>query len=292
MHYFGLALLVLVVQPLPPLPRQPINEKAEKANQEHAIANQSKGTADQPTPARTRAGCDANTYNTYNFATDPNAEPTNQSERWSRTDRLTAFYDGLTGLLVLVAAGTGWVIWKQTIETRKAADAALKNADAMIASERAWLTATVESFGEPLAGTKMIWIEVPIKNHGRTPARVKKDTSTSKLISFSESISRRPGQLPEVPEYEPERTIELQDRDLIIAPGDTLRHMHVFIFPAEWIRIKERQKSLYVYGFVEYSDTVKGALHRNCFCSIYWVPEQGYNEPTGFMFSQFIPEAY
>ena len=185
-------------------------------------------------------------------------------------------------------------IAEQTKQTAKAADAAEKNAEALVKSERAWLTAKVENFDEPAANSKMIWIEVPITNHGRTPARVQKIVATSKVIPVPKnSLGGRPGELPKTPDYTDGNKLNvLAERDIIIAPSDTLRHVHVFIWPDDWEKIKARELSLYVYGYIEYFDTVKGKEHRTGFCSIYWVPEVGFNEPTGFMFSQVLPAAY
>lgn len=133
MNYLGLVLLVLITHPLSPLPRQAINKQAENSSRKPAAANQGNNAANAPTPARTGTGCDANTYNTYNFAAEAHPEAAKQPDSWSRTDKLTAVYDGLTGLLVFVAAGTGFVIWKQTQATTRAANISRR---ALIASLR------------------------------------------------------------------------------------------------------------------------------------------------------------
>ena len=107
-----------------------------------------------------------------------------------------------------------------------------------------------------------------------------------------DSLSGRPGVLDKVPDYTDSNKLSAWDgRDIVIAPTDALRH-YAFIFYKEWERVKARELSLYVYGEVEYFDTVRGDEHKTCFCSIYWVPEPGYNEPTGFTFSPVIPASY
>ena len=159
-------------------------------------------------------------------------------------------------------------------------------------SERAWLTATVTNFEQPSEHSHLVWIEIPIKNDGRTPARIKQIAVTNKLLPVPSSGWGRPGELPKEPDFSSDRTITLSGQDIIVTPCGALRHMHTYISPEEVKRINAREVSLYVYGFVEYLDTVKGKGHKTCFCSIYWVPEKGYNEPTGFMFSQIIPKAY
>ena len=86
--------------------------------------------------------------------------------------------------------------------------------------------------------------------------------------------------------------MNLSGFDLIIAPNQTHRDTHVFIWPLEWEEVKSKYKTLYVYGLIEYMDTVKGERHETGFCRIYAIPEPNYNEPTGFMFSPFIPDTY
>lgn len=201
---------------------------------------------------------------------------------------IAAIWAGFTALRTLR------VIREQTREAARAAGAAEKSADFLVNSERAWLTARVENPDEQPPNSQIVWIEVPITNSGKTPGRIKKIKATSKLIPIpQDSLGGRPGQLPEAPDYnDGNKLILLVGRDILITPMDALRHIHVFIFPREWAQVKARELSLYVYGEIEYLDTVRGEEHKTCFCSIYWVPESGYNEPTGFMFSQVIPAAY
>lgn len=185
------------------------------------------------------------------------------------------------------------VLRRQTKATEGGAKAALLNAQAVLDSERAWLTAEVLNFEEPPPKSTMIWIEVPITNRGKTPARFRRIAVTSKLIPVPDSSGGRPGKLPNDPDYsDTNRVVKLTDFDLIIAPNSTFRHMHVFIYPAELEQMRAKRVSLYVYGLIEYLDTVKGESHETGFCSIYSIPEPNFNEPTGFTFTQYIPGTY
>lgn len=197
------------------------------------------------------------------------------------------------GMLVIVGVFTFFVIGYQSWETRKSAKAALLNAQAVLNSERAWLTAEVLNFGEPPENGKLIWIEVPITNCGKTSARLVRIAVTSKLVPVPNSITDRPGKLLDRPDYsDTNRVIDLVGYDLILAPGDIFRHMHTFIYPSEWPKIKAKEVTLYVYGRIEYLDTVMGDRHETGFCSLYALPEPNVNEPTGFMFSPYIPNTY
>jgi hypothetical protein len=180
----------------------------------------------------------------------------------------------------------------QTDAAQEAARAARENTHVLLNAERAWLTVEVENFAEPKDGFPFIWVNATITNNGKTPARVKRIVMTKKQLPIPEGGFGRPAELPPHPEYDPTPTVTVEGKDLIIAPNSTFKHMHVYIAPEDLEEINERKVSLYVYGFVEYFDTVKGLEHKTCFCSIYWVPSPMANEPTGFTFAAIIPATY
>src|SRR5882757_1042310 len=68
--------------------------------------------------------------------------------------------------ILIAAVGTLIVIGWQTVQTRKAADAALLNAKALVDSERPWLIA--ETIRDSI--NRHVY-EIKITNFGRTPAR-------------------------------------------------------------------------------------------------------------------------
>jgi hypothetical protein len=178
------------------------------------------------------------------------------------------------------------VIAKAGLDSAKAANA---NAQVLVSSERAWLTVKVENF-QP--GGKLIHIAIPIKNNGRTSAKVKKIMVTRHMVPFPENSWGRPGELPQEPIFDSTPTTVVEGKDFIIPPEETHR-AHVWIFPEDYTQIRERKTSLYVYGVIDYLDTLREEGHKTGFCEIYWVPEQGSTDPEGFMFSpNLIPETY
>ena len=134
--------------------------------------------------------------------------------------------------LVGIAFFTGCVVCWQSFETRKsamaakkAANAALLQAEHMIASERAWLTITFVSQEDsfvPRNGVAELFWEV--KNAGNTPARLLESDARFQVMGDEE--------LPEVPDY-PTAT-PLNERMLV--PGDSIR------FFSRW---EERQDGVY-----------------------------------------------
>lgn len=105
----------------------------------------------------------------------------------------------------------------QTIQTRKAADAAKASAEALTNAERAWLTVSV---GEVFQGElEFRYAKVPIKNTGRTPARVNRIVVTSMLIPFPKQGWGRPGELPaEFTLGDSSHTMVVEGRDFVIPP--------------------------------------------------------------------------
>lgn len=159
-------------------------------------------------------------------------------------------------LLVFVGLATCIVIFCQTIQTKKAAEAALLNAQALITAERPWLVAyfiRTEEGTIPDDGIATFSWEV--KNVGRTPAVVKEWAAR---VVFN--IDAEP--LPDEPDYgDPDPLFS----ERILVPGGTLR------FQAYWYERKDgkyrrlRQTTevkavdlLVGFGCVKYRDTFDG----------------------------------
>ena len=88
----------------------------------------------------------------------------------------------------------------------------------------------------------------------------------------------------------------VEDMDFVIPPGGE-HMMYALIFNNEWAelskRVKDGRKAWYVYGFVEYLDTLEGARHKTGFCEIYWVADENSKDVEGFRFtSTLIPPSY
>jgi hypothetical protein len=222
-----------------------------------------------------------------------NAE--NTQPRQSEPPRWHVFFawpEGITALLLLCTL-IG-ILW-QARAAADAAKAAKIQAEHTVASERAWIVVNVLNFPESVEEQGVMWISVPMKNAGQTPAIVTKIVATTKLVPSPGRASGAPGKLPEVPDYSNDgRLIKLEGRDILIAPNDSDIGLQVPIWPSEYGPIKAKETFLYVYGFIEYRDTLVGRSHTTKFCSLYWIPERarGSLEPTGFTFSAIIPPAY
>jgi hypothetical protein len=79
-------------------------------------------------------------------------------------EKVIAWPEGITTIAVIC---TLFVIAWQSVETRKAAQAGLLNAQALINAERPWIMATVEEVVGPTGGFGLY-----ITNKGRTPAMI------------------------------------------------------------------------------------------------------------------------
>jgi len=280
MKYFALVLLVVFAQPLPPFPRQAINKQAEQSDHKPAAAKQSKGAANQSPPA-SGEDCDTYTHNTYNFTAAAQPESKKQPESWSTSDTLAAIYDVLTGLLVFVAAGTGCVIWKQTIETRKAAEAALLNTQAVINTERAWIVVEFEYWKiEGLEGLLFQAI-----NRGGTPADI------VEAYFDHEFFPVIPDNLPLPPPYKnPIRIPPRGDNMLVTGEKWPLNaapiHLEDMISNCgKTDAIVTAREILCLFGEIRYRDVLRGkddkeGLHHTRFCFVY-VPIFGMLLPSG-----------
>lgn len=114
----------------------------------------------QPAPPQEQGGTNQNT----NWA-DNNSH---DNMPWWEDAGLATWVLVLIGFLGTIAAlCTLWVINKQSGDIKKAADAAFLNAQALIASERAWIDIELT----PQADAPSMY-DLKITNHGRTPALV------------------------------------------------------------------------------------------------------------------------
>jgi hypothetical protein len=204
-------------------------------------------------------------------ADSPNKQASSQADQPKANPNAPEWYTALERpdwWLVIVATLTAGVICWQSIETRKAAQSALLNAQAMITAERPWLVAHLKQFEEetiPESGRLRLSWEV--KNVGKTPAKL---IEADAVAVFN--LDAVP--LPDVPIYGyfPET---LENRMLV--PGDT------YSFWAHWYELKDgryirlekqnigpRADLMVVFGYVKYRDTfdsTKEHISRFCDCT-------------------------
>jgi hypothetical protein len=224
-----------------------------------------------------------------------------------KIQRRLTFYTGLLVIAGFVTAGFIWWQAKKTADATKAmqdslphqetaARAAKASADALTNAERAWITVSV---GDIFTGVlNMRYAKVRVRNTGRTPARIARMVTTSQLIPFPKNGWGRPGTLPQdFALGDSNHTMEVEGRDFIIPPGGE-HLMYAMIFDTEWATLTQKmgegRQSWYVYGYVEYMDTIERTeTHKTGFCEIYWISEDGNGDVEGFRFQpSLIPAAY
>ncbi len=173
------------------------------------------------------------------------------------------------GWLVVLGFATLVVVGYQTIQTRKAADAAassaeaaLLNARAVINAERAWLTVSVRESPRHDKGFYIL-----VRNRGHTPARV--ISIDSNLITFVTD----PNRLVIPPDYE--CRVSLPDSPFVVN-GFSLRNG---CYPEELFKQRRAsrnweyiEEALMIYGRIIYVDVFPGVgdgPHETCWCYVY-----------------------
>jgi hypothetical protein len=160
-----------------------------------------------------------------------------------------AWPEGITALLLLLTlAAITWQGW----QTKKAADAALLNAEALVNSERPWLIAEVVRDSK-----NFHFYEIRINNFGRTPARFIRGDATS---VFTEN----PATLPIPPTYSSPIFLP---KNLVIAPDKGFPVPHGYHVPKLLQLAGGPDKTLVIYGRIIYEDTIiAGVEHEVAWC--------------------------
>jgi hypothetical protein len=171
------------------------------------------------------------------------------------------------GLLVVVGLITcGAILW-QSWETRKAAEAARRNIQAFIDTERAWLipSDTVTPKRLPtirLQSTQDESMVVQIQNFGHTPAwltdwffraEVLEDTNIGQFLSIQKPEGDHPNARPFPPNKKEDFPVGWKISD-----------------QSEIDDVQSGKKHLYVYGHLEYRSTVGKAVCHSYFCFHYF----------------------
>jgi len=212
----------------------------------------------------------------------------------------------LTAALVIIGALTFVAILYQAIKT---ADAAAATQDAAKAtqeategirrqidimerqnehftnSERAWALVDIgklPDFQPDPNRLQILWIYPMIKNYGRTPAHITRIAGIVKLIPDGEK-------LPEIPEYTVGQGFD--ERINTVLPPEVPIQPRLGVSGDEFIRVQEGKVTLYVHGFVEYSD-VNRNRRRSAYCFVY-VRQGGFSPAESGFYPAFnAPEAY
>ncbi len=168
--------------------------------------------------------------------------------------------------LVIVAALTGGVICWQSVETRKAAQGAFLNAQAVINAERPWMLVSVKSSLGEIGG-----FDVSVKNKGRTPAMVSEAWMGCVAVK---KVSELP--LPAV--FPMDNPI----KNKVIIPGGTA---HIIWFDQRLFKAllgdnlpqSDWEEQIFVHGKVLYRDLAnpdKSVVHETRWIGVYQFPSE------------------
>lgn len=154
------------------------------------------------------------------------------------------------------------------VETRKSADAASRNASALMNAERAWLL--LEKIEDKVFGSPSFFSFI-VKNYGRTPAFVVK-------IVPHFGRYRNLDSLPDDPEtISPNMILGIPEGGLAVGPGDALNEIAITLVEPSTLTDSERAEvlrgSLFLYAcvFIRYRD-IYDREFVSCFGSVYTPP--------------------
>lgn len=189
--------------------------------------------------------------------------------------KLVAWPEGITAWLLLITLGA--IIW-QAWETRKAARAALLNAQAVINTERAWLVVNIKK-DNPIPFPAENFINV-LNNLGHTPAIVRS-------IHIQWEFSSFPDGLPVPPVYK--AMVNIPEHMFVVGPDDL--RIGIPMDPQkitfrESKRERDEPEFLVWYGRIVYEDVfgANGAatpkLHETRWCYA-WIEGEKRFAPCG-----------
>jgi hypothetical protein len=175
---------------------------------------------------------------------------------------LVSWPGGITTWAIIL---TGFTIFWQGWETRKAAEAtveaaraSLLSAQALVNIERPWLIAEVVRDERQLH-----FYQIEIKNYGRTPARFLYGDAAHTYAQY-------PNQLPVPPPYSAPFIVPTQT---LIAPGGSFKIPHGYNIPAMG---SQPNAMLVIFGRAVYEDTLApGIEHETRWCWGYVAVSRG-----------------
>jgi hypothetical protein len=171
--YSLLALIVAVAQPLPPLPRQAVNKQAENTTAKSQVSNKGQNPSDPSPSIVVVNNCpneDASTNAANNEASNLHQDAPKQPTPWSRSDELTLAYDILTGILVVIALGTGLAVAWQAIKTAQATQAMQAGIALQEANFQQWIE--MKNWTARLCGDHVFDVGFDLVNASNWPLRL------------------------------------------------------------------------------------------------------------------------
>jgi hypothetical protein len=238
----SLAILGLLLAVAPMMPGQP--NKAADQKQESAKHG-------QPSPV----------------ASAPEKHDSGQTDQTKASPNPPEWYAAIERpdwwLVVLGFATLGIVAW-QTYQTKKAAEAALLNAQAVINAERALLLFTVEKERVQGPGGPSIF-HISVVNYGKVPARrLEISRPLHATMTLNDFVSMSP----------PDYGDDLEEIQEWLAPKETWRVATFFPYEKRTERIMAAQNrgvapetiEVIIYGQVTYHDGISAYLRHSRYC--------------------------
>src|SRR5712692_2278523 len=101
-----------------------------------------------------------------------------------------------------------------------------------------------------------------------------------------------PGPLPQEAEYPLDQTTIIEGKDIVLPPNLPIQPINVPITPEVFLAASQGRIFVYIYGYVEYLDTIRKQRHTSKFCFIY-LPKRGFSpDPSGFYVAGNTPPKY
>jgi hypothetical protein len=206
---------------------------------------------------------------------------------------LVAWPEGLGAwVVILTLIGIFW----QSNETTKSAEAALKQAAATAASQRAWLVIRSSMDGQvPGLTEDPLFFWWTVKNTGNTPAQVVETQCKYEMVQSHN--------LYELPDTPPD-PLPIDLKTSLLAPGDTMDfstflrdEKGLVITPPlgadDLLTLRTEMYILRAFGYVKYLDGISKEERESRFCDYYVWPADGRSQRlAGFRRLIGIPSAY
>jgi hypothetical protein len=156
----------------------------------------------------------------------------------------------------------------------ESARAAKDNTRALINSERAWILTTMEEIAQfaPSPGSQeLVRVPVSSRNSGKTPGRVTRIRVKRHIVAVDTALAPRPGILPPEPSYDgqSDEVVELKELNVVVPPNGPFS-LQTPLLNVDFNRLYNGEESLYIYGYIEYIDTIVFEEHITKFCYLYW----------------------
>jgi hypothetical protein len=169
--------------------------------------------------------------------------------------------------LVVVGFITCGLIWWQAKKTaeaaqaaQSAADAALKQANHIATSERAWMIAKMDKPEIPYQKPYIFFGIPKLTNKGKTPAFICEIGNSAVALESGEA-------LPDIPSgYQEKHVARWENPGIPIAPGGEVGRWVALTTIDEPMDLHKGRKVLWVHGYVKYWDAFFGEIRETKYC--------------------------